>query len=221
MGVIMRLKEKEKEAKRDEILRAARKLFAKNGFENTSIEKVAKAAKVGKGTVYLYFDSKYTLFFEVVSFAKKNMLHRMEDILKESLSCLEKIKKMILIHLNFIENYPEYNKIFIMLHLSDSDHLKDSLIAFLKKDNQPQGLLQAIFQILEEGQANNEIRSDLEIKEEVYRLWLLSQGLSISQNIFRSDIFKKNFPWVQKISGKKLVEDTLDLILESYKIKIK
>ncbi len=217
MGVIMRLKEKEKEAKREEILSAARKLFAKNGFENTSIEKVAKVAKVGKGTVYLYFESKYTLFFEVVSFAKKSMMHRMKNILKDPLPCLEKIKQMILINLDFMENYPEYNKIFIMLHLSDLDHLKDSLITFLKKDNEEQGLLQVVLLLLEEGKVKNEIRSDLEIIEEVYRLWLLSQGLSISQNIFDSEIFKKSFLNGQEISGKKLVESTLDLILESYK----
>jgi AcrR family transcriptional regulator len=55
-----------KEARPAEIVEAARKCFIEHGFGATRIEDVAKGAGVSKGTVYLYFDSKESLFEEVV-----------------------------------------------------------------------------------------------------------------------------------------------------------
>jgi len=53
------------EAKREQsksaLLEAAFALFAKNGYEKTSIAQIAKAAGVSKGLVYNYFSSKEEL----------------------------------------------------------------------------------------------------------------------------------------------------------------
>ncbi|HEU0123152.1 MAG TPA: TetR/AcrR family transcriptional regulator [Bryobacteraceae bacterium] len=45
-----------------EILEAARGVFAEKGFEGATIDSIALAAGVAKGTVYLYFESKRELF---------------------------------------------------------------------------------------------------------------------------------------------------------------
>jgi AcrR family transcriptional regulator len=50
----------------DEILDAAQTVFGEFGFARTKIDDVARLAGVSKGTVYLYFDSKETLFREMV-----------------------------------------------------------------------------------------------------------------------------------------------------------
>jgi AcrR family transcriptional regulator len=50
----------------EEILEAALELFGELGFARTKLEDVARRAGVSKGTVYLYFDSKETLFREMV-----------------------------------------------------------------------------------------------------------------------------------------------------------
>ncbi|TNF61709.1 MAG: TetR/AcrR family transcriptional regulator [Deltaproteobacteria bacterium] len=44
--------------KRDRILKAAIKVFAKNGFYSTRVSEIAKAAGVADGTIYLYFKNK-------------------------------------------------------------------------------------------------------------------------------------------------------------------
>lgn len=54
------------EERPDEILDAAQQLFGEVGFARTKIDDVARLAGVSKGTVYLYFDSKETLFREMV-----------------------------------------------------------------------------------------------------------------------------------------------------------
>lgn len=47
------------------ILKAAAQVFAEKGYAATRIIEVARAAQVGKGTIYEYFSSKEALFFAV------------------------------------------------------------------------------------------------------------------------------------------------------------
>jgi AcrR family transcriptional regulator len=54
------------EARPEEILDAAMSVFGECGFARTKIEDVARLAGVSKGTVYLYYDSKESLFREMV-----------------------------------------------------------------------------------------------------------------------------------------------------------
>ncbi len=49
-------------AKRRQILKGAREIFLRDGFDNASMDDITAAAGVSKGTVYAYFDSKLILF---------------------------------------------------------------------------------------------------------------------------------------------------------------
>ena len=52
--------------RREAILAAALEEFSARGFAATRLEDVANRAGVAKGTIYLYFDDKETLFQELV-----------------------------------------------------------------------------------------------------------------------------------------------------------
>lgn len=52
----------DKERKRREILKAAMRVFAREGYHRAKMEAVAEEAGIGKGTVYEYFKSKTDLF---------------------------------------------------------------------------------------------------------------------------------------------------------------
>ena len=58
------------EAKRQqrflEIERVAARLFSENGFHATSVADVIEAANISRGTFYLYFDSKESLFLSLM-----------------------------------------------------------------------------------------------------------------------------------------------------------
>ena len=51
---------------RDAILASATETFARFGYRKTSIDDIARRAGIGKGTVYLHFESKEELFGEVI-----------------------------------------------------------------------------------------------------------------------------------------------------------
>jgi AcrR family transcriptional regulator len=54
--------ERRKEDRSGEILEAALACFSKKGFAATRMEDIARGAKIAKGTVYLYFNSKQAVF---------------------------------------------------------------------------------------------------------------------------------------------------------------
>ncbi len=54
------------DGKRDQILAGARQVFRRQGFDAASMDGVARAAGVSKGTLYVYFTSKEGLFADLV-----------------------------------------------------------------------------------------------------------------------------------------------------------
>ncbi len=56
------LPEHEDSAKRRQILEGAREVFLSQGFDGASMGEIARKARVSKGTLYVYFDSKEALF---------------------------------------------------------------------------------------------------------------------------------------------------------------
>ena len=59
-------RERRKEARPGELIKAALELFVEKGFAATRVDEVAARAGVSKGTLFLYFSSKEELFKAVV-----------------------------------------------------------------------------------------------------------------------------------------------------------
>lgn len=58
---------------RNNILRAAKRIFSKDGYEGARVDKISKAAKSYDSLIYYYFGSKEKLFVEVLEAAYKNI----------------------------------------------------------------------------------------------------------------------------------------------------
>lgn len=68
--------------RREDIIQAALMVFDRDGFEAARMADIAKAAEVGKGTLYLYFDSKIALLEGVVEAAILPTLQEIGDAAK-------------------------------------------------------------------------------------------------------------------------------------------
>jgi AcrR family transcriptional regulator len=67
-----------KDARRDQILDAAVKLFVAQGYENSTVDEIAKEAGLSKGSIYWYFKSKLDILFELtdwyVSYSQQTLI---------------------------------------------------------------------------------------------------------------------------------------------------
>lgn len=59
-------KDRERIAKRREIIAAARNVFSRRGYESATLDEIAIQAEFAKGTIYNYFESKESLFAEII-----------------------------------------------------------------------------------------------------------------------------------------------------------
>lgn len=82
-----------KDKKKRSIILAANDIFSRDGYFNAKVEEIAKAADVGKGTIYEYFTSKDELFLLVFNTFKENVLSRFWIILDLDVSAIEKLKR--------------------------------------------------------------------------------------------------------------------------------
>jgi len=64
-----------RETRKQQIMEVAMKLFADKGFESASISSIAKEAKISKGLLYNYFDSKEDLLIQIVENGFNEMLN--------------------------------------------------------------------------------------------------------------------------------------------------
>jgi AcrR family transcriptional regulator len=67
------------ERTRRNLIEAAERIFAELGYHEASIVKITEAAGVGQGTFYLYFESKKTIFDEVVLDLNARVRHAMTE----------------------------------------------------------------------------------------------------------------------------------------------
>ena len=86
-----------------EILAAARRVMEQNGLEAVTMEEIAAAAGVAKGTIYLYFQGKEDLIQALMSQAGENLLRDLEDILGTTASPPEKLAQAVTMLLGYLE----------------------------------------------------------------------------------------------------------------------
>lgn len=100
-------KEREREQRQNDIIKAARKLFADKGFE-VSLNEVAKEVGLGKSTLYLYFKNKESLYFAVVSRGTQIWAEIVKKEVKKGNTGLERLKLYGNANREFSSKYPDY-----------------------------------------------------------------------------------------------------------------
>ncbi len=86
----------DKEAKKQEILQAALRVFAEKGVDATKIHEIAEAAGIAKGTIYLYFNNKEEIFQSILKLHSSMMESNITSLLSESNDPEEQLKQLIL-----------------------------------------------------------------------------------------------------------------------------
>ncbi len=87
--------------RRREILAAAVKVFGRQGFADTCVDDIAAAAKIAKGTLYLYFRSKEEIYVAAIQ-AATEQLHRLAtDRLTATTGLRKRLTAAIAVRMDF------------------------------------------------------------------------------------------------------------------------
>lgn len=133
--------------KQIEILNVAERLFAEEGFDGTSVRDIAKKANINVAMISYYFGSKEKLLEAVVIHRIGTMKLRLENLLQEDSTPIEKIEKLVVYYINQIN---ANRSIYQILHFELSTKKREiNTDAFteVKKNN-----LKIMESIVKEGQ---------------------------------------------------------------------
>ena len=102
-----------------EIIEAARTVFAAKGFNNATMDDVAEAAGVAKGTVYLYFPSKREIFLETF---RQGTLALQEEVAR-NMAAEDETEDKIRAFIRTRLDYSERNRGFIRIYYTEFNNM--------------------------------------------------------------------------------------------------
>ena len=141
--------------KRERILRAAVKVFAKSGFYAARVSEVAKAAGVADGTIYLYFKSKDELLVSLFEDRVEKLLSYLQKELPKLETATEKLRRVIELQLGLLEGERDLAEVITVILRQSTKLMKEyaapKFVAYLD----------AIAKVVAEGQAAGDFRKDL------------------------------------------------------------
>jgi TetR/AcrR family transcriptional regulator, cholesterol catabolism regulator len=100
---------------RQEILRAAARLFQQQGYDATSMNDVAAALKLSKGGLYHHFQSKDEILYHIMSHAMDITEERVINVARRIEGAEERLRTLIRLHIGVVLS-EEDREITVMLH---------------------------------------------------------------------------------------------------------
>ena len=82
---------------------AAVHAFAETGYRNTEVQRIAEAAGVAKGTIYLYFKTKQDLFLATVRHAVERLAERIDAEVQRAKGPADKIRAVVRAYFRFFD----------------------------------------------------------------------------------------------------------------------
>ena len=89
------LRERKKRENARRLLDAGRELFQRQGFEDTSVEQIAEAANVSRGTFFNYFPSKESLLIEIADEEVRGLRHLLATNLAHIPSAVTRARRIV------------------------------------------------------------------------------------------------------------------------------
>ena len=106
-------KQREYEARRQEILAAAECLFSKNGFFKTSMAEIATAAQFAMGTVYRFFKSKEEIYISIVEAKVEELAELLDKAIAKEKSSGDKLNAFIQVKLAYADRNRDFFRIYV------------------------------------------------------------------------------------------------------------
>ncbi len=88
---------------RQKLVDVARQLFAKQGFDDTTMNDIAQASGKGRRTLYTYFKNKEEIYYAVIEAEMERLTDSMKDVALHEMRPVDKIVEIAYTHLRLIK----------------------------------------------------------------------------------------------------------------------
>jgi TetR/AcrR family transcriptional regulator len=204
MGITER-KEREKEQRRNLIIDAAERIFFKKGLENSTMDDVAAAAELSKGTLYLYFKSKEDIQLAIAMRGSDILKEMMQKRLSDNKTGHENLLELAEISIDFSSRHKHYYEFFLFFQIAKFDQLNidESRIRKYLIEQSP---LAIVHECVVKGIADKSLRTDIPAGVFAATLWSQLLGVLIVIN------YKKNIYKMFGINSEDILKTHLDLV---------
>ncbi|HET6266687.1 MAG TPA: TetR/AcrR family transcriptional regulator, partial [Acidobacteriota bacterium] len=142
---------REKEARRSQILDAARDLFFSKGFESTTIDDIARKTELSKGAIYLYFPSKEEIYFTLMEEGVGILYSMLEKASKGNVPADTLLRRIGHAYFDFYREYPGYFRSLFLYYSSSEMQSKITTELCAKCEEQAARCLMLVAKAIEKG----------------------------------------------------------------------
>jgi AcrR family transcriptional regulator len=203
---------KEKEIRKNDIIEAAERAFFKKGYSNATMDEVAKEAEFSKRTVYVYFNSKEQIYFEIMIRGYRLLISMLQaDLKRETKDAIEELHQLLLTFYKFSNQNRDYFKA-IMEYETVKLEAESGIESQSRDECYALGeqIFEYLIHALKRGVDEDTFRSDLDLTQTALVLWACTVGV-----LNTADIKEQYLKDYHKTDKEKFVSDAFDLIIRS------
>jgi TetR/AcrR family transcriptional regulator len=158
-------KEREREERRMQIISAAEHLFFEYGYDQVSMEQIAREAELSKGTIFFYFKSKEALYFTIVLQGIKLLHEMISDAVNQCEGpAVNHLGALGMAGIRFAREFPGYRSMILLFKsgrfsLDQREIYNDEITEFIFHSD---AMISLTEDIVKSGVEDGSIRSDID-----------------------------------------------------------
>ena len=202
-------RKKEKENRKNTILRAARRLFFDRGFKSVTVDNIAAKSEVSKGSIYLCFESKEEIYAQILISDNIALYERIKNFSATEASASQLLMEFARIYVDYFLNDNELFRILMtfMLQTGQMNLTEKQNTELIRSTNEN---IKIISEIIQKGIDSGEFSPIGNIRQMQNAIWGMLNGV-ISLYVFTGNPAKRT----ERIHS--TVRDSLNIFIAGLK----
>src|SRR6056297_2044171 len=146
------------------ILEAAKTIFAKKGFDGSSVDEIANEAGVKKALIFYYYPSKDSLFLEAWTEGIDELENHLFGDFSQEHTYLGKFKRVLKSYIDFVMNRKEIMKLIEMDKMKIIESNKENSENLQPLKMRYNSFIKKIEELIEEGKTDGAIPKTIPTK---------------------------------------------------------
>ena len=197
-------REREREDRKRQILTAARSMLFSEGLQATSINKIAKSAELGVGTIYFYFASKEEIFAALQEEGIELLHDKIKKKLERVKPAQDRLKTIARVYLDFSRENKDYFDIINYFLSSPGVLFNENLKGQI--DQRGNRVISLLVSVVEAGIFSRDFR-EVDARKFAMMFWAALHGLILFKKLKTTMLRGENYH--------SLVSDSVDYLVDS------